>query len=139
MSTSTTTTKQQLKPTTDLCDDFESTIKVIDPTLGLRNFGGKTHFGGTVVTVKCHEDNSLVKQLAITDGSGKVMVVDGGGSRRRALLGDQVAADCVENKWEGLVIYGSIRDVDEIQQLDLGECNTYIHIHGVLTVCKVQF
>ena len=137
MSTSTTTTKQQLKPTTDLCDDFESTIKVIDPTLGLRNFGGKIHFGGTVVTVKCHEDNSLVKQLAITDGSGKVMVVDGGGSRRRALLGDQVAADCVENKWEGLVIYGSIRDVDEIKQLDLGECNTYIHINGVF--CKVQF
>jgi regulator of ribonuclease activity A len=109
-----------LKSTPDLCDDYEDTIRVVDPSLGLRNLGGKTHFGGKVVTVKCHEDNSFVKQLAKSDGTGNVMVVDGGGSRRRALLGDQVAADCVKSGWEGLVIYGSIRDVDEIQQLDLG-------------------
>ncbi|CAJ1952973.1 unnamed protein product [Cylindrotheca closterium] len=106
-----------LKSTPDLCDDFEDTIRVVDPSLGLHNLGGKNHFGGQVVTVKCHEDNSFVKQLAKTDGKGKVMVVDGGGSRRRALLGDQVAADCVNSGWEGLVIYGSIRDVDEIKAL----------------------
>lgn len=70
--------------------------------------------------MKCFEDNSIVKELAKTDETGKVMVVDGGGSRRRALLGDQVALDCVNNGWEGLVIYGSIRDVDEIAQLELG-------------------
>lgn len=109
-----------LKSTPDLCDDYEDTIRVVDPSLGLRNLGSKTHFGGQVVTVKCHEDNSFVKQLAKSDGTGKVMVVDGGGSRRRALLGDQVAADCVQSGWEGLVINGSIRDVDEIQQLNLG-------------------
>lgn len=73
-----------------------------------------------MVTVKCHEDNSLVKQLAKTDGHGKVMVVDGGGSLRRALLGDQVAAECANSGWEGLIIYGSIRDVDEINALRLG-------------------
>jgi len=106
--------------TPDLCDDFEETIRFVDPSLGFRNFGGKTRFGGQVVTVKCFEDNSLVKQLAKTNGTGKVMVVDGGGSRRRALLGDQVALDCVNSGWEGLVIYGSIRDVDEIGELDLG-------------------
>eukprot|EP00980_Cylindrotheca_fusiformis_P002328 scaffold541_cov138-Cylindrotheca_fusiformis.AAC.11 len=109
-----------LKSTPDLCDDYEGSIRVVDPSLGLRNLGSKTHFGGKVVTVKCHEDNSFVKQLAKSDGTGKVMVVDGGGSRRRALLGDQVAADCVNSGWEGLVIYGSIRDIDEIQKLDLG-------------------
>lgn len=106
--------------TPDLCDKFEERIRIVDPSLGFRNFGGKTRFGGQVVTVKCFEDNSLVKQLAKTDGSGKVMVVDGGGSRRRALLGDQVALDCVKSGWEGLVIYGSIRDVDEIGELELG-------------------
>jgi regulator of ribonuclease activity A len=106
--------------TPDLCDDFEDSIRIVDPSLGLRNLGGKTHFGGEVVTVKCFEDNSLVKELAKTDGTNKVMVVDGGGSRRRALLGDQVALDCVNHGWEGLVIYGSIRDVDEIGALALG-------------------
>jgi regulator of ribonuclease activity A len=106
--------------TPDLCDAFEETIRIVDPSLGFRNFGGKTLFGGQVVTVICFEDNSLVKQLAKTDGTGKVMVVDGGGSRRRALLGDQVALDCVKSGWEGLVIYGSIRDVDEIGELELG-------------------
>ena len=106
--------------TPDLCDEFEETIRIVDPSLGFRNFGGKTRFGGQVVTVKCFEDNSMVKQLAQTDGNGKVMVVDGGGSRRRALLGDQVALDCVKSGWEGVVIYGSIRDVDEIGELALG-------------------
>ena len=106
--------------TPDLCDAFEDSIRIVDPCLGLKNLGKKTHFGGKVVTVKCFEDNSLVKDLAKTDGKNKVMVVDGGGSRRRALLGDQVALDCVNHGWEGLVIYGSIRDVDEIGALPLG-------------------
>lgn len=117
MTTASTTT---FPSTPDLCDEFEDTIRVVDPSLGFQNFGRRTLFGGQVVTVKCFEDNSLVKQLAKTDGTGKVMVVDGGGSRRRALLGDQVAMDCVKCGWEGLVIYGSIRDVDEIGELDLG-------------------
>lgn len=106
--------------TPDLCDEYEDTIQVVDPSLGFRNFGAKTHFGGEVVTLKCFEDNSLVKKMAKTNGKGKVLVVDGGGSRRRALLGDMVAADLVKNEWEGIVIYGSIRDVDEIAKLSLG-------------------
>ena len=77
-----------LKSTPDLCDDYEDTIRVVDPSLGLHNLGGKTHVGGKVATVKCHKDNSFVKQLAKSDGTGNVMVVDGGGSRRQALLGD---------------------------------------------------
>jgi regulator of ribonuclease activity A len=106
--------------TPDLCDAFEDSIRTVDPSLGFRNYGGKSRFGGKVVTVKCFEDNSLVKELAKTDGTGTVMVVDGGGSRRRALLGDQVAWECMTNGWEGLVIYGCVRDVDEIAELHLG-------------------
>jgi regulator of ribonuclease activity A len=101
--------------TPDVCDDCIDTIQVIDPALGFRSFGGKSHFGGQAVTVKCHEDNSMVKHLAKNvDGTGKIIVVDGGGSKRRALLGDMVAADCLAQGWEGLVIYGCIRDVDEV-------------------------
>ncbi|KAG7352510.1 ribonuclease activity regulator protein RraA [Nitzschia inconspicua] len=81
--TMTTRTSSSFKTTPDICDDFETTVRVVDPSLGFANFGGKKHFGGQAVTVKCFEDNSKVKELAKSlDGRNKVMVVDGGGSRR---------------------------------------------------------
>jgi regulator of ribonuclease activity A len=84
------------------------------------NFGGVSSFGGPVVTIKCHEDNSLVKQAVAEPGEGRVIVVDGGGSVRRALLGDQLAAQAAANGWAGLVINGAVRDVDEIAATALG-------------------
>jgi regulator of ribonuclease activity A len=84
------------------------------------NYGSTRRFGGPVVTIKCHEDNSLLKQCVGEPGRGRVIVVDGGGSRRRALLGDMLAAQAVENGWAGLVINGVIRDVDEIGGMALG-------------------
>ena len=104
--------------TPDLCDAHEDSVRVLEPMLG--NFGGLTSFHGEVVTIKCFEDNSLVKEQAATPGKGKIMVVDGGGSKRRALLGDMIAARAQENGWAGFVIYGSIRDVDIIAELKLG-------------------
>ena len=104
--------------TPDLCDEYPELVQVVEPMFN--NFGGKDNFGGQIVTVKCHEDNSKVKELVDMDGSGKVMVVDGGGSLRHALLGDMLAEKAVKNGWEGLVIYGCIRDVDVIVQTDLG-------------------
>ena len=86
----------------------------------LNNYGGINTFGGEIVTIKCFEDNSLVKENASRPGFGKVMVVDGGGSLRRALLGDLIAKDAVKNGWEGIIIYGCIRDVDIINMLDIG-------------------
>jgi regulator of ribonuclease activity A len=83
-------------------------------------FGGTPSFCGEIVTVKCFEDNSLVKENASKPGYGKVMVVDGGGSLRCALLGDLIAKDAVKNGWEGFIIYGCIRDVDIINRLDIG-------------------
>ena len=104
--------------TPDLCDEYPELVQVVEPMFN--NFGGKDNFGGQIVTVKCHEDNSKVKELVGTDGAGKVMVVDGGGSLRHALLGDMLAEKAVSNGWEGLIIYGCIRDVDIIMQTDLG-------------------
>ncbi len=104
--------------TPDLCDDYPEDLKVLDPVFN--NYGGHSSFYGQVVTIKCHEDNSLVKAQAATAGHGRVLVVDGGGSLRRALLGDMIAANAVNNGWAGLVIYGCIRDCDEIAALKLG-------------------
>ena len=107
-----------MKSTPDLCDVYEGGISVLDPIF--TNFGGRERFYGEAVTVKCFEDNSTVKELAGTAGKGRVMVVDGGRSLRRALLGDMVGANALANGWAGFVIYGSIRDVDELGAMDLG-------------------
>lgn len=104
--------------TPDLCDAYPDLIQVVEPMFS--NFGGRDSFGGEIVTVKCFEDNSRVKELAELDGSGKVLVVDGGGSLRCALLGDMIAERAAHNGWQGVVIYGCVRDVDMLAQTDLG-------------------
>ncbi len=103
--------------TPDLCDAYPE-VAVVEPMFG--NFGGRDSFGGQIVTVKCHEDNSVVKAQVGKPGAGKVLVVDGGGSMRRALLVDMLAAQAAKNGWEGIIIYGCVRDVDELAQTDLG-------------------
>jgi len=103
--------------TPDLCD-ANPDVQVAEPMFA--NFGGRDSFGGEIVTIKCHEDNSVVKTQAEQPGQGKVMVVDGGGSLRRAMLGDMVAAQAAKNGWEGIIIYGCVRDVDVLPEIDLG-------------------
>jgi len=102
----------------DLCDAYPALVRVATPLF--RNFGGRSAFGGEIVTIKCHEDNSLVAQLVETPGAGKVLVVEGGGSLRCGLLGDNLALHAVKNHWQGIVVFGCIRDVDIIATLDLG-------------------
>ena len=104
--------------TPDLCDEHADKVRVLEPLF--RNFGGRSTFGGQVVTVKCFEDNSLVKEHLASPGEGRVLVVDGGGSLRRALMGDLIAASAVKNGWAGVIIYGAVRDVDAIAAMDLG-------------------
>jgi|TARA_B110000008_G_scaffold275930_1_gene314297 regulator of ribonuclease activity A len=104
--------------TPDLCDEYPDLITVVEPMFN--NYGGRESFGGEIITVKCHEDNSKVKELVDTDGTGKVMVVDGGGSMRNALLGDMLAEKAAKNGWQGIIIYGCIRDVDVIMETELG-------------------
>lgn len=104
--------------TPDLCDEYPDQVEVAEPIFN--NYGGKKSFGGQIVTIKCFEDNSLVKETASKPGNGKVMVIDGGGSLRRSLLGDMIAENAVSHGWEGFVIYGAIRDVDVIAKLQIG-------------------
>ncbi len=104
--------------TPDLCDAYPDLVRVVAPVF--RNYGGRLSFGGPIVTVKCFEDNSRVKEQVNTSGHGQVLVVDGEGSLRCALLGDMLAARAADNGWAGLVIHGAIRDVDEIGQSGLG-------------------
>ena len=109
--------------TPDLCDAYEEQIaagklRVLDPVF--RNYGGHDCFYGKVITIKCFVDNSIVKQFVDTPGQGQVIVMDGGGSLRKAILGDMLAAKAAQNKWAGLVINGCIRDVDEIALTGIG-------------------
>jgi len=132
--------------TPDLSDEFPE-VRAIE--LSWVNYGQIKQFAGQVVTIKCHEDNSLVKQAVSESGEGRVIVVDGGGSRRRALLGDMVAAQAADNGWAGIVINGVIRDVDEVavtplgvqalghcplktEKLGAGQRDVTLHIGGVL-------
>ena len=104
--------------TCDLCDEHPDEVRVCEPMFA--SFGGRETFGGQIVTVKCHEDNSRVKELLATPGKGRVLVVDGGGSLRCALLGDLIGESAVKNAWEGVIVYGCVRDVDALARLDLG-------------------
>ena len=103
--------------TPDLADTNPAARALLLPW---RDYGVRRCFSGAVVTVKCFEDNSLVKELLNQPGAGQVLLVDGGGSQRRALLGDQIAAAAVRNGWAGVVIAGVVRDVEILATLDLG-------------------
>jgi len=102
--------------TCDLCDvhknDGSGSFRVLPPVF--RDFGAVHRFFGPVVTVKCFEDNSFVKAAVDSAGDGRVLVVDGGGSLRRALLGGNLGAAAARNGWAGVVIDGCVRDVGEL-------------------------
>lgn len=84
------------------------------------SFGGRNAFHGQIATLKLFEDNSLVRMALESSGEGRVLVIDGGGSLRRALLGDQLAALAVQNHWAGIIVYGCIRDSRAIGEMDIG-------------------
>jgi regulator of ribonuclease activity A len=104
--------------TTDLCDAHEEKVRVVDPMFN--SFGGRASFFGRIATLKLFEDNSLVRKALESPGDGRVLVIDGGGSLRRALVGDQLAALGVKNGWAGIVVYGCIRDSRAIGEMDIG-------------------
>lgn len=106
------------KPTCDLYDQHLDSARV--PILSFLNLGGIRQFCGTVVTVKCFEDNSRIKELVATEGKGKVMLVDGGGSKRCALVGDVLADKARHGGWAGIIVFGSVRDRAALSKLSLG-------------------
>lgn len=118
--------------TTDLCDAHEDKVRVVEPMFN--SFGGRAAFAGRIATLKLFEDNSLVRKALESPGEGRVLVIDGGGSLRRALVGDQLAAIAVKNGWSGIVVYGCIRDSRAIGEMDIGVLA--IDTHPMKTVKK---
>ncbi|WP_280155727.1 ribonuclease E activity regulator RraA [Piscinibacter sp. XHJ-5] len=108
--------------TCDLCDlhknDASGAFRVLPPVF--RDFGARRRFAGPVSTLRCFEDNSLVKAALEEAGRHRVLVVDAGGSMRRALVGGNLAAAAVRNGWAGIVVHGCVRDSAELSQAEVG-------------------
>lgn len=104
--------------TADLCDEHADTLQICE--IGFLSFGGVSRFHGPVSTLKCFEDNSLVRAALSEPGAGRVLVVDAGGSKRCAMLGDILASMGIENGWAGIVMYGLIRDSADIADMAIG-------------------
>lgn len=110
--------------TCDLCDAYlkagatDSGFRVLPPVF--HSYGGRRRFCGPVSTVKCFEDNSLVKAAVDSPGLGRVLVVDGGASLRHALVGGNLGAAAARNGWAGVLVDGAVRDAAELAACDLG-------------------
>lgn len=113
-----TTNSPPARGTADLCDDHGDHVQVCEPVF--HPYGGRRAFHGPISTVFCFEDNSRVKEAVESPGNGQVLVVDGGGSRRRALLGDNLGLAAVNNGWAGVIIHGCIRDSAALAGMPLG-------------------
>ncbi|MBK1735873.1 ribonuclease activity regulator protein RraA [Halorhodospira abdelmalekii] len=115
--------------TTDLCDhyaaDAQLQLRVINPMFA--SFGGRRRFSGPVTTLKLFEDNVRVREVLGEPSNGGVLVVDGGGSMRCALLGDQLAKLGRQNGWSGIVVYGCVRDSAELANIDFGVQALNVH------------
>lgn len=106
------------RPTADLVDEIGPDVRSCD--LQLRQYGGRTEFAGPVTTVRCFEDNALLKSVLSEPGDGGVLVIDGDGSVHTALVGDVIAELGRSNGWSGLIINGAVRDASTLRTLDIG-------------------
>jgi len=104
--------------TADLYDEYGERLQSCDTQF--RQFGGRAEFDGIAVTVRCFQDNALVKAILGTPGEGRVLVVDGEGSLRTALSGDLIAQLAVDHGWAGLILYGAVRDSVTLRSLPIG-------------------
>ena len=104
--------------TSELCNLYADLVDVVEPIFS--NYGGISSFGGSVITIKCFENNGLICKILEQDGKGKVLVIDGGGSSRRALIDVYIAETAAKNNWEGIICYGSVRDVDALEDVEIG-------------------
>ena len=104
--------------TCDISDKLHPNVQYLEPVY--KSFGLKKSFSGYIVTVKCYEDNSLVEEALNSNGKGSVLVIDAGGSMKCAMLGDKRASDAIKNEWEGVIVYGLIRDSAVINTMPIG-------------------
>ncbi|EUA08143.1 putative regulator of ribonuclease activity [Mycobacterium kansasii 732] len=106
------------RPTADLVDDIGPEVRSCD--LQFRQFGGRTEFAGPISTVRCFQDNALLKSVLSQPGAGGVLVIDGAGSLHTALVGDVIAELARSNGWAGLVVHGAVRDSVVLRGIDIG-------------------
>jgi regulator of ribonuclease activity A len=104
--------------TADLCDAFAASLQLAQPLF--QDYGGASRFAGPVETLRVFEDNALVRQVLETKGEGRVLVVDGGGSLRSALVGSRLAVLAQESGWAGLIVNGCVRDSAETRRVPVG-------------------
>ena len=104
--------------TPDLCDQFGDLLQVAEPRF--RDYGGTAAFAGAIETLKVFEDNALVRRVLESPGRGRVLVVDGDGSLRCALVGGRLAALAADNDWRGVVVHGAVRDAAELAAAPTG-------------------
>ncbi|EUA05163.1 putative regulator of ribonuclease activity [Mycobacterium kansasii 662] len=106
------------RPTADLVDDIGPDVRSCD--LQFRQFGGRAEFAGPISTVRCFQDNALLKSVLSQPGAGGVLVIDGAGSLHTALVGDVIAELARSNGWAGLVVHGAVRDSVTLRGIDIG-------------------
>lgn len=106
------------RATADLVDDIYPDVRSCD--LQLQNYGARTMFAGRITTVRCFQDNALLKSVLSEPGDGGVLVVDGAGSLHTALVGDIIAALGAEHGWAGIVVHGAVRDASTLRTIDIG-------------------
>ncbi|HET7742996.1 ribonuclease E activity regulator RraA [Mycolicibacterium sp. YH-1] len=106
------------RPTADLVDDIYPDVRSCD--LQLQNYGGTTMFAGPITTVRCFQDNALLKSILSTPGAGGVLVVDGDGSLHTALVGDIIAGLAADNGWAGVIVNGAVRDAATLRTIAVG-------------------
>ncbi|KKZ53847.1 ribonuclease E activity regulator RraA [Haemophilus haemolyticus] len=104
--------------TSELCDLYAEQVDVVEPIFS--SFGGVSNFYGKVTTVKCFESNGLIAEVLEENGEGRVLVIDGGGAVRRGLIDAELAQLAVDNGWEGIVVYGAVRQIQQLENLDIG-------------------
>jgi regulator of ribonuclease activity A len=104
--------------TADLCDGYPELVQVADPVF--REYGGLAKFSGPIETLRVFEDNALVREVLESAGKGRVLVIDGGGSARCALVGGRLASLACDNGWAGVLVNGAVRDSAELNQVPVG-------------------
>ena len=104
--------------TSELCDLYAEQVDVVEPIFS--SFGGVSNFYGQVTTVTCFESNGLIAEVLEENGEGRVLVIDGGGAVRRGLIDAELAQLAVDNGWEGIIVYGAVRQIQQLENLDIG-------------------
>lgn len=114
--------------TAHFCDTHSGaeSFQIAEPSV-LKHYGGKQAFGGLITTIRCFEDNSLIHHVLAEPVQDRVLVIDGGGSHRCALINAELAAIAQKNGWQGIIIYGCVRDTALLQNIPIGICALHAH------------